>query len=74
MFVANVFGREIADRRERLSEEERRELESWETFEALTTLTRIFNRDAARLSRARSPRPGERKPRGSVCVFLAVTG
>ena len=48
VFVGNVFGREVADRRERLSEEERRELESWETFEALTTLTRMFNRDATR--------------------------
>jgi hypothetical protein len=50
VFIANVLGREVADRREHLSEEERRELESWETFEALTTLTRAFNRDAARLS------------------------
>jgi hypothetical protein len=49
-FVANVLGREVADRRDCLSEEERRELESWETFEALGTLTRTFNRDAARLS------------------------
>jgi hypothetical protein len=50
VFVGNVLGREVADRREPLSEEERRELESWETFEALTTLTRTFNRDAARQS------------------------
>ena len=50
VFVANVFGREVAERRDRLSEEELRELESWETFEALTTQTRTFNRDAARLS------------------------
>jgi hypothetical protein len=50
VFVGNALGREVADRREHLSEEERRELESWETFEALTTLTRTFNRDAARLS------------------------
>src|SRR5262249_31566029 len=50
VFVANVLGREVVDRRGCLSEEERRELESWETFEALTTLTRTFNRDAARLS------------------------
>jgi hypothetical protein len=49
-FVANVLGREVAERRERLSEEERWELESWETFAALTTQTRTFNRDAARLS------------------------
>jgi hypothetical protein len=50
VFVGNVLGREVADRRELLSNEERRELESWETFEALTTQTRTFNRDAARLS------------------------
>jgi Flp pilus assembly protein TadB len=50
VFVGNVLGREVANRREHLSEEERRELESWETFEALTTLTRTFNRDAAGLS------------------------
>jgi hypothetical protein len=50
VFVANVFGREVAGRREHLSEEEHRELESWETFAALTTQTRTFNRDAARLS------------------------
>jgi hypothetical protein len=50
VFVANVLGRDIADRREHLSEEERRELASWETFTALTTLTRSFNRDAARLA------------------------
>jgi hypothetical protein len=50
VFVANVLGRDVADTREQLSEEARRELLSWETFEALTTLTRTFNRDAARLS------------------------
>jgi hypothetical protein len=50
VFVGNVLGREVVNRREHLSEEERRELESWETFEALTTLTRTFNRDAAELS------------------------
>src|SRR5262249_19255662 len=50
VFVANVLGRELADRREHFSEEERRELESWETFEALTTLTRSFNRDTAQLA------------------------
>jgi hypothetical protein len=55
VFVANVLGRDVVDTRERLSEEERRELESWETFEALTTLTRAFNRDAARLSAAGHP-------------------
>ena len=50
VFVANVLGREVASRREHLSEEDRRELESWEMFDALTTQTRTFNRDAARLS------------------------
>jgi hypothetical protein len=50
VFVGNVLGREVVNRREHLSEEERRELESWEAFEALTTLTRTFNRDAAGLS------------------------
>jgi hypothetical protein len=54
-FAANVFGREVANRREHLSEEERRELESWEMFEALTTQTRTFNRDAARLLAAGGP-------------------
>jgi hypothetical protein len=49
-FVGNILGREIADVRDRLSDEERRELEGWETFEALTSLTRTFNRDAALLS------------------------
>ena len=58
VFVGNVFGREVTGRRERLSEEERRELESWETFEALTTLTRSFNRDAARLSAPGLSAPG----------------
>jgi hypothetical protein len=55
VFVGNVLGREVADRREQLSEAERRELESWETFAALTTLTRSFNRDAARLSGSGRP-------------------
>jgi len=50
MFVANVLGRDVADDRARLSDDERRELEAWELFEALTALTRTFNRDAARLS------------------------
>src|SRR5947209_4846429 len=49
VFLANVLGRDAADRREHLGEEQRRELESWEIFEALITLTRTFNRDAARL-------------------------
>ena len=54
-FVANVLGRDIAERREPLSDDERRELESWETFDAVTTLTRTFNRDAAQLTAAGRP-------------------
>jgi hypothetical protein len=50
VFLANVFGREVADRRDQLSEEDRQELASWETFEALTSVTSTFNREAARLS------------------------
>jgi hypothetical protein len=59
-FAANIFGRDIDDLRERLSDDERRELEAWETFEALATLTRTFNRDAAQLmAPARSDRAGQ---------------
>jgi hypothetical protein len=54
-FVANVLGRNVNDQRERLSDDERRELEAWETFEALTTLTRRFNRDAAELTASGRP-------------------
>jgi hypothetical protein len=55
VFVGNVFGRDIDDQRERRSEDERRELETWEAFEALTTLTRTFNRDAAQLTASGRP-------------------
>jgi len=48
-FIANVLGREGTDGRSRLSADERRELDAWETFEALTTLTVQFNREAAAL-------------------------
>src|SRR5262245_18263050 len=48
-FIANVLGREDTDGRSRLSADERRELDAWETFEALTTLTVQFNREAAAL-------------------------
>ena len=54
-FAANVLGRDVVDERERLSDDERRELEAWETFEALTTLTRMFNRDAAQLTAPACP-------------------
>src|SRR5262249_47701476 len=55
VFGGNVFGRDIDDQRERLSDDERRELETWEVFEALTTLTRTFNRDAAQLTASGRP-------------------
>jgi hypothetical protein len=59
-FVANVLGRDVNDQRERLSDDERRELETWEAFEALTALTRTFNRDAAHLTAPGRPdRAGE---------------
>jgi len=59
-FIANVLGRDSAERRDRLSDDERQELEVWETFEALTTLTRTFNRDAAELTApARPDRAGQ---------------
>jgi hypothetical protein len=59
-FIANVLGRDLADRRDRLSDNERQELEAWETFEALATLTRTFNRDAAELTApARPDRAGQ---------------
>jgi len=49
-FVASVFGQELRDARAGLSAKQQRELESWETFEALTTLSRNFNREAAALT------------------------
>jgi hypothetical protein len=49
-FVARIIGQEFADVRTFLSQEERWELERWETFEALITLTRRFNREAAALA------------------------
>jgi hypothetical protein len=48
-FVAGVFGRELDDPKFHLPDDERRELESWETFAALTALTRNFNREARAL-------------------------
>jgi hypothetical protein len=49
-FAAHVLQREPADERSRLPSEDRRELETWESFEALIDLTRHFNRDAAALA------------------------
>lgn len=49
-FVGNMIGRDMTDGRDRLSDDERRERDAWETFETLTALTRAFNRDAAVLS------------------------
>jgi hypothetical protein len=51
-FAASLFGRELADPRSHLSDALRRELESWETFEALVSLTRHFNREAAALAKS----------------------
>jgi hypothetical protein len=50
-FAAHLFRREVEDERTRLSAEDRRELETWESFEALIDLTRQFNRDAAALAK-----------------------
>src|SRR5262249_35828150 len=49
-FEGHVVGRDPGDARASLSEGERRELEAWETFDALATLTRQFNREAAALA------------------------
>jgi hypothetical protein len=50
-FAAHVFRGELEDMRGRLSPAERRELETWENFEALIDLTVKFNRDAAPLEK-----------------------
>ena len=50
-FGAHLGRRDVEDERARLSPEDRRELETWESFEALIDLTRQFNRDAAALSK-----------------------
>ena len=49
-FVAHLFRRELHDARSGLPVAQRRELETWENFEALIDLTRKFNRDADRLA------------------------
>jgi hypothetical protein len=46
-FVAHLLRREVEDERGKLSPNDRRELETWENFEALIDLTVKFNRDAA---------------------------
>jgi hypothetical protein len=46
-FVANLFRIEPSSILPSLSPEERRDLETWETFDALTALTREFNSEAA---------------------------
>ena len=50
-FAAHLARRDVEDERARLSPEDRRELETWESFEALIDLTRQFNRDAAALAK-----------------------
>ena len=50
-FIAHVLGREREDERYKIPRAERRELENWENFDALVTLTRHFNRDAAELQK-----------------------
>ncbi|HLL26651.1 MAG TPA: hypothetical protein VKT73_03235 [Xanthobacteraceae bacterium] len=74
-FVARVFGQEFADAKPRLSNDERRELDRWETFAPLVALTQKFNEETARLAknaegRARTRRnlddlfaKGDREPR-----------
>ena len=49
-FVARLFRTHARDRRARLSEAQRRELEAWESFEVLASLTQAFNREAAALA------------------------
>jgi hypothetical protein len=49
-FVAQLFGAGRKDELGGVSAVERRELEAWESFEVLATLTREFNREAAALA------------------------
>jgi hypothetical protein len=51
-FVARMFRIKATDTPARLSEAGRRELEAWESFEVLASLTREFNREAAALAAA----------------------
>jgi hypothetical protein len=55
--VAHFFRRELEDQRFNLPAAERRELETWESFEALIKLSRHFNCDAASLQK-RADGPG----------------
>jgi hypothetical protein len=50
-FFAHLLGGEVEDERDKLSPHDRRELETWDNFEALIDLTVKFNRDAAALGR-----------------------
>jgi Ca2+/Na+ antiporter len=50
-FFAHLLRREPEDERSKLSPHDRRELATWESFEALIDLTVKFNRDAAALER-----------------------
>jgi hypothetical protein len=49
-FLAHFFHRDFGDARSKLPIDQRRELEAWESFEALIKLTRRFNRDVAVLA------------------------
>ena len=49
--VARILRREHSDQRARLTAEERRALDTWESFEVLIALTREFNSEAAALAR-----------------------
>ncbi len=48
-FAGHLFGAEAAADRAKLSDAQRRDLDAWETFAVLITLTRQFNREAASL-------------------------
>src|SRR5262249_56180225 len=46
-FIAHLCRRELPDERAKLTSAQRRELEAWESFQALIELNRQFNCDAA---------------------------
>jgi hypothetical protein len=48
-FIGQVFWRDVAEDRSKLSDADRHELEAWESFAALVDLTAKFNRDVAAL-------------------------
>jgi hypothetical protein len=62
-FVAHLFRRDVEDERSKLSIKDRRELETWEHFEALLELTHQFNQDAVEL---------EQKPDGPQRVTRSI--